>query len=283
MHTVNSLSGGKTSSYMAIHYPADIEIFSLVCIDCHNAAGTLKKDRKLIQRINDKLEHYIPQYGDFVATAEDPKTVKVMFDLEQKIGREIKWVRGPSFEKMMDKKSAVPNRQWRFCTYELKIKPIFEYLFMNTSLPVEMRCGYRFDELERKESFTNLTKFSNICEVKSNGKWQHRWQELEWRKGSFPLIEDHITHLHIQSFWKTEKIEFPEDSNCQFCFWKQVQQLRKNFDTNLAIMQWASIQEILRDRTFKKENTLEQSKKVGLQLDFKFGTGSGCQAGFCTD
>ena len=30
MKTVNSLSGGKTSSYMAVHYPADYNVFALV-------------------------------------------------------------------------------------------------------------------------------------------------------------------------------------------------------------------------------------------------------------
>ena len=30
MKTVNSLSGGKTSTYIAIHYPADYNVFSLV-------------------------------------------------------------------------------------------------------------------------------------------------------------------------------------------------------------------------------------------------------------
>ena len=30
MITVNSLSGGKTSSYIAIKYPANINVFSLV-------------------------------------------------------------------------------------------------------------------------------------------------------------------------------------------------------------------------------------------------------------
>lgn len=30
MKTVNSLSGGKTSSYIAVHYPADYDIFALV-------------------------------------------------------------------------------------------------------------------------------------------------------------------------------------------------------------------------------------------------------------
>ena len=30
MTTVNSLSGGKTSSYMAAHFTADVDLFSLV-------------------------------------------------------------------------------------------------------------------------------------------------------------------------------------------------------------------------------------------------------------
>ena len=33
MKTVNSLSGGKTSSYIAIHYPADYNVFALVHSD----------------------------------------------------------------------------------------------------------------------------------------------------------------------------------------------------------------------------------------------------------
>ena len=52
MKTVNSLSGGKTSSYIAVHYPADIEIFALCCIDCHNAGKNIDKQMK--QRVNDK-------------------------------------------------------------------------------------------------------------------------------------------------------------------------------------------------------------------------------------
>ena len=33
MLTVNSISGGATSAYMAVHYPADHNIFCLVCAD----------------------------------------------------------------------------------------------------------------------------------------------------------------------------------------------------------------------------------------------------------
>ena len=49
MITVNSLSGGKTSSYLAVHYPADYDIFSLVCIDDKNSAP---KDKLLVKKVN---------------------------------------------------------------------------------------------------------------------------------------------------------------------------------------------------------------------------------------
>lgn len=104
MKTVNSLRGGKTSSYIAMHYPADYDVFALVCIDDHNASGPLKNDKKIIQMVNDKLQKYYSDQNPFVATAEDPKTLKVMFDLEQKIGREITWLRGEGFEQIINRK-----------------------------------------------------------------------------------------------------------------------------------------------------------------------------------
>lgn len=87
MKTVNSLSGGKTSSYIAVHYPADYDVFALCCIDSHNAGRSI--DSKMKQRVNDKLQKYCSHYPEFVATSEDSKILQVMFDLEQMTGREI--------------------------------------------------------------------------------------------------------------------------------------------------------------------------------------------------
>jgi len=52
MKTINSLSGGKTSSYLAVHYPADYNIFSLVRIEDKRCT---QKDLKLVQLISDKI------------------------------------------------------------------------------------------------------------------------------------------------------------------------------------------------------------------------------------
>ncbi len=279
MKTCNSISGGQTSSYIEVNYPADISVFSLVCVDDHNATG--KIDKKIKQMVNDRLQKYSAHYGEFISTTEDPVILKTIFDLEQMTGREITWLRGISWEQMMDQQKAIPNQAWRFCTYWMKIKPIFEFLYLYHELPVKMRIGYRYDEKERIDTFTTLMKFAFQCSQKN--VWRNNWKEMIWREGHFPLVEDKIFHKQIKDFWIDKDIVFPEDSNCQNCFWKDPQQLRKNFDTNPGIMLWSAVQESIRGNTFKKEMSLLEIARLGIQLDFNFGTGSGCQAGFCTN
>ncbi|MFB5946096.1 hypothetical protein [Albibacterium profundi] len=282
MLTVNSLSGGKTSSYISANYPADIDVFALVCIDDHNAGRDL--DKKLLQMANDRLQKYSSHWPEFVATSEDPIILKTIFDLEQHIGREITWLRGMGWEQMIRTKKAIPNMDKRFCTTIMKIIPIFQYLYLYHSLPVKMRIGYRWDEVERVDRFTDTIKYSTHCEYRpKSNTWIHRWKELIWRIGVFPLVDDHIIHYQIKQYWKDKNIQFPKDSNCLNCFWKDPQQLRKNFETNPPIMYWAAIQEELQGNTFKEKLSMLEIAELGIQLDFNFGTGSGCQAGFCTD
>lgn len=294
MKTVNSLSGGKTSCYLAVHYPADIEIFALCCIDAHNAGASI--DPKMKQMVNDKLQISAPNYPGFVATSEDPQVLTTMFDLEQKLGREIIWVRGIGWEEMIRLKRAIPNIQKRFCTSMLKIQPIFEYLYRYHELPVKMRMGFRYDEDHRQDHENQYFKYSASQKYSphgysidaltgsiTDGKWRNKWETIKWRINEYPLVIDKITHYQIQKYWETQNIIFPRDSNCLNCFWKQPQQLRKNFDTNLPIMAWASIMESIHGYTFKEDYSLIQISNLPIQLDFLFGTGSGCNAGFCTD
>lgn len=281
MTTVNSLSGGPTSSYIAANYPADINVFALVCIDDRNAGRDL--DKKLVQMANDRLQKYCSHQKEFVATSEDPIILKTIFDLEQYIGHEIVWLRGMGWEEMIKFKKLIPNIAKRFCTSIMKMKPIFEFLYMYRTFPVNMRIGYRWDEMERAEKFTEIWKHSTHCEYRpKSNTWIHRWKEEPWRVGEFPLVDDKIIHYHVQEYWKDKDIPFASDSNCQNCFWKDPQQLRKNFENNAPIMYWAAIQEELQGNTFKEDLSLLDIAKLGIQLDFHFGTGSGCQAGFCT-
>lgn len=267
MKTIHSLSGGKTSSFMALHYPADFNVFALVTIDEINCKPL---DKGIIKYVSEKLDY------DFIATAESDLTLYAMRDLEQLLGKEIIWVKGQSYDKLNESRKALPNQMWRFCTTEMKMRPIFDWWFKNIGEKVKMGVGFRYDEKERAINFSQT--FKGITGKRGT---LNRWEEIEWREGWFPLIDDKITHYPIYKWAQNSGINFPEDSNCVGCFWKPIQQLRKNWDSELNKMQWFADQE--KNAQWKKEMKYEQIKKVGLQQDFFFGTGSGCQAGFCTD
>ena len=271
MKTINSLSGGKTSSYLAKHFPADYNIFSLVRIEDRRCTP---KDEKLVQFISDKIGQ------EFIATAESDITLKAVIDLEQLIGQEIIWVTGKSFEQVNRKATGgkgLPNQQWRFCTTEMKMRPIWDWWYKNINEKVKMGIGFRFDEMERAERLS--TTFKGVVGQSANGR--NKWEEIEWREGYFPLIENRITHYDVKKWADSTPLIFPADSNCGGCFHKPMQQLRKNWDLEPEKMQWFAEQE--KNAKWKKEGTYFQFKEIGLQMDFHFGTGSGCQAGFCTD
>ena len=253
---------------MAYHYPADYNIFACVTIEDKNCKP---KDESIVKYVSDKIGM------DFIATAESDTTLFAMRDLEQLLGKEIIWVSGLPFEKMMKKKGgALPNQQWRFCTTELKMRPIWDWWYVNIGEKVKMGIGFRYDEMERAERLS--TSFKGVVGKRGT---RNKWEEIEWREGYFPLIEDKIVHYQVKKWADKSGLIFPSDSNCVGCFHKPLQQLRKNWDDETTKMQWFANQET--NARWKKEMTYEQIKTIGLQQEFFFGTGSGCQAGFCTD
>jgi len=276
MITINSLSGGKTSSYMAVHYPADYEIFSCVRIESEYCKP---KDESIVKYASEKLGL------DFIATAESDQTLYVVRDLEQLIGREIFWVSGVSFDELIKKRKALPNMMQRFCTIEMKMTPIADWWLSKIGKKVKMRVGFRYDEKERATKFRTETKIK----IGKHSNGNNMWKNFEWREGEFPLIENKITHYPIYQWANSSGLIFPADSNCVGCFWKPIQQLRKNWEDEPLKMRWfsemekANFSKRTKVQKWKNEANYEQIKEIGLQTDFFFGTGSGCQAGFCTD
>jgi hypothetical protein len=255
---------------MAAHHPENYNVFSLVRIE---ADYCKPKDESIVRYVSDKIGM------DFIATAESDKTLYVMRDLEQIIGREIVWVTGETFESVIFKRKALPNMMWRFCTTELKMVPIFRYCQEQIGGIVNMAIGFRYDEKERA-NYEN-TKLKVV--VGKHGSGRNKWAEVEWRNLYYPLIENRVFHSDVAKWALSTGLEFPPDSNCVGCFWKPIQQLRKNWEDEPQKMRWFAEMEQKMRRKWKKEMTYETISKIGLQQDFFFGTGSGCQAGFCTN
>lgn len=270
MKTVNSISGGKTSSYLAVHYPADYNLFSLVSVEDRKLTPI---DKKFVQIISDKIGK------EFIGTVEKDQTLKCVLDLEQILGTEIKWLCGDSFEQIIKKASGyLPNVMSRFCTTNMKMNPIANYCRDEIKETVLMRLGIRYDEENRVNYENTYFKFHNGFSHKGRNKWiTEKYRELE-----YPLVDDKIEHYQIYKWSLSSGIDFPNDSNCVGCFHKQVQQLRKNWDDEPVKMQWFADQETGRKK-FKKEMNFNQIKTIGLQQDFIFGSGSSCNSGGCTD
>lgn len=276
MKTITSISGGKTSAYLAKHYPTDYNIFALVRIEDRRCTP---KDKSIVKYASDKLGK------EFIATAESDKTLYVIRDLEQLLGKEIIWVSGYSFDELIKKRKALPNMMQRFCTTEMKMFPIAEWWFKEIGEKIQMQVGFRYDEKERADRFKTDIKIKVGKHLNGNNKWQ----EFNWRVGKFPLIENKINHYQVIQWANSTDLIFPPDSNCVGCFWKPLQQLRKNWEDEPLKMQWfadiekANFSKRKKVQRWKNEANYEQIKTIGLQQDFYFGTGSGCQAGFCTD
>ena len=115
MKTCTSISGGKTSAYIAANYPSDYNVFSLVRTDDKKC---LFPDAKLRQVVSDKIGK------EFIGTLEDDMIIYTILDLEQYIGKEISWVSGKTFDEVIGRgdKKYLPNVTQRFCTQLMKLE-----------------------------------------------------------------------------------------------------------------------------------------------------------------
>ena len=176
MKKVNSLSGGKTSSYIAANYPADYDVFSLVRIEDENCKFPDEKIRKLVE---DRIQ------APFIGSAEDDTIIYTMLDLEQFIGREITWVTGNTFDGIIQKHGGfLPNKIARYCTTDMKTMPIAEWRYKNIEGDVAMRFGYRANEQGRAKRMMEKVNDNDMTEVKivigKHPNGNNKWKTIEY-------------------------------------------------------------------------------------------------------
>lgn len=264
MVIVNSVSGGKTSSYLHIEEPADYSIFSLVCID----DPTLKpKDPAIVKYVNEKLSDFSVEFGDFIATTEDDQTLIALMDLEQLSGRKITWVRGKSFDTILNTPNThggtptrLPGKQFRYCTDEMKLVPIFKWWFRTIGEKVKMNIGFRFDEFSRIETFFNRqpNHFKIPVSCNTYGSHRQRHEVINWRSSLFPLAKKGIIKDAVNHYWRGKRVRFPEISNCVGCFWKEAETLSVMANTQRPKMEWFAGKEQLGKGTWKPGITYQK-------------------------
>ena len=284
MKTVNSLSGGKTSSYIAANYPADYNVFSLVRTDDKKC---LFPDAKVRQLVSDRIGK------EFIGTLEEDMIIYTMLDLEQFIGSKIDWVSGKTFDETVSRKGgkiALPTPMRRFCTVEMKIKPIFDWWKKNINEIVETRIGFRANETSRANSMIERCKPTNgtmtFKTIVGKRKTQNKWADIPYQIPRFPLIEDNIYKDVIENFWSDKNVRFAYMNNCVGCMHRNPLLLRKMFDKEPTKMNWFVETENKAIKSYKNNAwraniTYEQIGKSLSQTELFDDDFNECDSGYC--
>ena len=277
---VNSLSGGKTSSYIAANYPADYDVFALVRIEHQESKF---KDEKIRREVEDRIQ------APFIATAEDDMIIYTMLDLEQYIGRKITWVTGKTFDEITTRKDKVylPNKVQRFCTVEMKIDPMFYWWAENIGEPIEMRIGFRANEVRRANNMLERLNDDGIEEYKATFEkhkdGRNKWESIAYRKPHFPLIEDNIYKDQIEQYWLDKPVRFAYMNNCVGCFHKTPLLLRKMWDKHPSKLEWFAKREreSINGAHWRSEMTYDEIKQWNSQFELFDDDFNECDSGYC--
>jgi len=289
MKSVNSLSGGKTSSYIAVNYPADYNVFALVRTNDKNC---MFPDKKIRQEVSDRLG------TDFIGTLETDTIIYTMLDLEQMIGKKIDWVTGKPFDEIIKRKykdgtvkTYLPNLTMRFCTTEMKLQPIFDWWRKEINEVAEFRIGFRKNETKRAKRMLNKTNADGNSEFKaiigrSKTGNQNRWGMVEWQKPAFPLITDGIYKDNVENYWKDKNVRFAKFNNCVGCFHRNPILLKHMSNLQPNKFDWFVEQDEKSKvdyggRTWLMGTTYQQIKDSFTQMDLFDDDFNECDSGYC--
>jgi len=276
MKTVTSVSGGMTSAYVAANYPSDYYVFALVTT---NDKKLLYPDAKLRKVVSEKIGK------EFIGTLEDDIIIHTILDLEQYIGKEINWVVGKPFDEIIIRKDNVylPNKTQRFCTTEMKLRPIFNWWYVNINEIVQMQIGYRANEERRANNMLSKVNMDGLLEFKEtfekkNGR--NKWSTIAWQKPIFPLIEHSIYKEDIVNYWNGKKVRFAIRNNCVGCFHRNPLLLKKMWNDFPDKMQWFANKEIGKSN-WRSDVSYNKIKTAFSQINLFDDDFSDCDSGYC--
>lgn len=196
--TCISFSGGRTSAYMlwrVLQSNGGLPDEAIVCF-----ANTGKEDEKTLEFVRDCSVHWnVPiTWLEFRDTKS--KFEIVDFDSASR--------NGEPFEALIRKRNYLPNPVTRFCTIDLKIRPIGSYLLFlgmaDTKTEAEnmSMIGMRADEQRRAAKIAD--------------------------KSRIPLVTAGVTKEDVGAFWRSQSFDLglpnmngvTMHGNCDLCFLK---------------------------------------------------------------
>lgn len=198
--TCISFSGGRTSAYMLKQF-LDANPSRENMVVCY--ANTGKEEEKTLE------------FVDRCSSEWDVQIVWIEYDIENRfrlVDFESASRHGEPFEILINKKGYLPNPVTRFCTVELKIRPMHWYLKSIGWKEYNMATGIRADEPRR------------VAKIRARGSSS----ESSTANMILPLDDAGVTVRDVSEFWQASSfdLELPTingktmHGNCDLCFLK---------------------------------------------------------------
>lgn len=145
---------------------------------------------------------------------------------------------GQPFESLIKKKKYLPNRVTRFCTTELKIKPMQNYLkSLGFNSKWDCAVGIRYDEESRYRRLKS-----------AHQKLYDRYL--------FPLYDFKVGKKEVAKFWASQDFDLQipsEYGNCDLCFMKGINKRINQARQMPGILDWWHRMEQKTGSTFDKD------------------------------
>jgi hypothetical protein len=223
--TCISFSGGRTSAYMlwrVLQSNGGLPSETLVCF-----ANTGKEAPETLQFVHDCATHWGIRihWLEFVSRSGDDKFRVVDFATASR--------NSEPFDALIAEKKFLPNVMMRFCTEELKIKPIKAFSGMDDD---ETMVGVRADEPRR------------IPKMRARGLL-------------IPLVNEGIGKGAVRDFWRAQPFDLrlvevngvTPDGNCDNCFLKPLGVIVQNAQRKPEGIKWWARKEQEVGGTFDKD------------------------------
>jgi 3'-phosphoadenosine 5'-phosphosulfate sulfotransferase (PAPS reductase)/FAD synthetase len=144
------------------------------------------------------------------------------------------------FTQLITDRKFLPNPVMRFCTQELKIRPMRDWMLAQGYEHWTNVVGIRADEPRR------VAKMREAAEKRSE-----RWDI------ALPLAEAGITLADVDAFWKRQTFDLnlqPHEGNCDLCFLKSLGKRRQIMRDRPDLGTWWIEQEQRIGGTFRNDN-----------------------------
>lgn len=156
---------------------------------------------------------------------------------------------GAPFDALIERRKFLPNSAMRFCTQELKVKPLHALAERLLGPAFVEVIGLRADEVGRYAKMMGR----NLDEA---------------RQCVAPLFKAGVTERDVLAFWKAQPFDLglsPGEGNCDLCFLKGAGLLRALIRQNPAAADWWIEHEERRGAQFTKRDSYAQMARDALK------------------